>query len=78
MGGLFDAALFFTEGTGLWLRKRWAEWMTVILTSTLVPVEIYEIWRHPTWIKVLVLAINVGIVIYLIYLIKAEKKSHAT
>jgi uncharacterized membrane protein (DUF2068 family) len=78
MGGLFYAALFFTEGTGLWLRKRWAEWMTVILTSTLVPVEIYEIWRHPTWIKVLVLSINVGIVIYLIYLIKAEKKSHAT
>jgi uncharacterized membrane protein (DUF2068 family) len=73
MGGLFYAALFFTEGTGLWLRKRWAEWMTVILTSTLVPVEIYEIWRHPTWIKVLILAINVAIIVYLIYLIRRER-----
>jgi uncharacterized membrane protein (DUF2068 family) len=73
MGGLFYAALFLTEGTGLWMRKRWAEWMTVILTSTLVPVEIYEIWRHPTAVKVLVLLINIGIVIYLILQIRRER-----
>lgn len=73
MGGLFYAALFLTEGTGLWMRKRWAEWMTTILTSTLVPVEIYEIWRHPTAVKVLILLINVGIVIYLIRQIRRER-----
>jgi uncharacterized membrane protein (DUF2068 family) len=66
LGSLLYAGLFFVEGTGLWLRKRWAEWFTVIMTATLVPVEIYEIVRHPTLTKFAVLAINVAIVCYLI------------
>ena len=61
------AGLFLAEGTGLWLRKRWGEWLTVIITSSLVPVEIYEIHRHPTWVKIAVLLVNVAIVVYLIY-----------
>jgi uncharacterized membrane protein (DUF2068 family) len=66
------AGLFLAEGTGLWLEKRWGEWLTVIITSTLVPVEIYEIYRHPSAVKVSVLAINVGIVGYLIWRIRAR------
>ncbi|HEY3973773.1 MAG TPA: DUF2127 domain-containing protein [Candidatus Sulfotelmatobacter sp.] len=66
LGGLLYAALFLTEGTGLWLQKRWGEWLTVIITGSLVPVEIYEIYRHPSAVKVAVLVINVGIVFYLI------------
>ncbi len=67
LGSFLYAALFLAEGTGLWLRKRWGEWLTVIITSSLVPVEIYEIHRHPSYVKVAVLALNVAIVIYLIY-----------
>ena len=67
VGSFIYAALFMTEGLGLWMRKRWAEWLTVIITSSLVPIEIYEIHRHPSWAKVLVLAFNVAIVGYLIY-----------
>jgi uncharacterized membrane protein (DUF2068 family) len=74
LGGLLYAALFFIEGTGLWLRKRWGEWLTVIITSTLVPFEIYEIYRHLTWIRVGALAINVAIVIYLIYRIRIDSE----
>lgn len=59
------AALFLTEGIGLWLLKRWAEWLTVVITSSLVPLEVYEIYRHPTTIKVIVLVINVAVVAYL-------------
>lgn len=70
LGSLIYAGLFLAEGTGLWLRKRWGEWLTVIITSTLVPVEIYEIYRHPTAVRVAVLVINVGIVAYLIYRIR--------
>jgi uncharacterized membrane protein (DUF2068 family) len=66
-GSFLYAGLFLVEGTGLWLRKRWGEWLTVIITSSLVPVEIYEIYRHSSWVKVVVLALNVAIVIYLIY-----------
>jgi uncharacterized membrane protein (DUF2068 family) len=66
VGSFFYAALFLVEGTGLWLQKRWGEWLTVIITSSLVPVELYEIYRHPTALKFAVLAVNAGIVAYLI------------
>jgi len=67
LGSFLYAGLFLTEGTGLWLRKRWGEWLTVIITSSLVPVELYEIYRHASYTKLVVLAVNVAIVIYLIY-----------
>jgi uncharacterized membrane protein (DUF2068 family) len=64
------AGLFLTEGIGLWLMKRWAEWFTIIITSSLVPVEIYELYRHPTASKVLVLIVNIAVVVYLVYRIR--------
>jgi uncharacterized membrane protein (DUF2068 family) len=67
LGSFLYGGLFLAEGTGLWLRKRWGEWLTVIVTSSLVPVEIYEIYRHFSYVKVDVLVINVAIVMYLIY-----------
>jgi uncharacterized membrane protein (DUF2068 family) len=67
VGSFIYAALFLSEGTGLWLRKRWGEWLTVIITGSLVPIEIYEIYRHPSWPKVVVFALNAAIVVYLIY-----------
>jgi uncharacterized membrane protein (DUF2068 family) len=69
------AALFLTEGVGLWLMKRWAEWFTIAITSSLVPVEVYEIYRHPTAIKTLVLAINIAVVGYLLIRIKKEAQA---
>jgi len=73
VGSFIYAGLFLTEGVGLWLLKRWAEWLTTIITSSLVPVEIYEIHRHPTPVKLTVLAINLAIVGYLIYRIRSER-----
>src|SRR5277367_1092337 len=67
IGSFIYAALFLTEGIGLWMLKRWAEWLTVIITSTGLPVEVYEIFRHPSAGKVLVFILNIGIVAYLIY-----------
>jgi uncharacterized membrane protein (DUF2068 family) len=78
LGSFIYAGLFLTEGTGLWLRKRWAEWFTVIITSSLVPVELYEIQRHPTAVKVAVLALNVGIVGYLVFRIRFHSRERAT
>ena len=69
------AGLFLAEGTGLWLQKRWGEWLTVIITSSLLPVEIYEIYWHPSAVKVAVLALNLGIVVYLIYRIRGAGKN---
>src|SRR5579864_831277 len=72
LGSFLYAALFLAEGTGLWLEKRWGEWLTVIITSSLVPVEIYEIYRHPSAVKAAVLVINLAIVAYLVYRIRGK------
>jgi uncharacterized membrane protein (DUF2068 family) len=75
LGSFLYAGLFLTEGTGLWLRKRWGEWLTVIITSSLVPLEAYEIHRHPSYVKLAVLVVNVAIVAYLIYHIRSQGSS---
>ena len=72
IGSFIYAGLFLTEGIGLWLVKRWAEWFSVIITSSLLPLEIYEIHRHPSPIKILVLILNIAVVGYLIYCIRQE------
>lgn len=59
------AALFLTEGIGLWRRKLWAEWFTVIATGSLIPIELYEVAKAFSWLKLGVLAVNVLIVAYL-------------
>jgi uncharacterized membrane protein (DUF2068 family) len=72
VGSLIYAALFLTEGIGLWLLKRWAEWMTIIITSSLLPVEVWELFRHPNVAKVLVLVINLVLVGYLVWQVRQE------
>jgi uncharacterized membrane protein (DUF2068 family) len=70
----FYAALFATEGTGLYLRKRWAEYFVVIVTASLLPLEGYEIWVKITWAKVLLTAGNLIILGYLIHVIRRNRK----
>lgn len=72
-GTFVYAAMFLTEGIGLLMRKRWAEYMTVITTAGLIPLEIYEMTKHFTMVKVGVLVVNVAIVIYLIWRIRATR-----
>jgi uncharacterized membrane protein (DUF2068 family) len=55
------------EGYGLWLRRRWAEYLTVVATSLLFIPEIYEIASRPTVLKVGALILNAVIVAYLIW-----------
>ncbi len=73
-GTFFYAGLFLTEGVGLLLRKRWAEYFTVIVTASFIPLEIYELIRHFNALKILVVVINVAIIIYLILRLKAHKE----
>jgi uncharacterized membrane protein (DUF2068 family) len=61
------AALEATEGIGLAMRRRWAEYLTVIATGILIPYEAYEVVRHPTLFKVGALALNLAVVGYLSY-----------
>ena len=66
VGTFIYAGLLLTEGVGLLLRKRWAEYFTIITTSGLIPLELYELARHVSLAKIAVLTVNVAIVIYLI------------
>ena len=65
VGTFIYAGLLLTEGTGLLLRKRWAEYFTIVTTAGLIPLEVYELLRHFSAAKVGVLLINVAIVVYL-------------
>jgi len=58
--------LFATEAVGLSMRVGWARWLTIVATSCLVPLEVYELWRHPTFVRVGILLVNVAVVVYLI------------
>ncbi len=68
------AALFLTEGTGLLFRKRWAEWLTIVATSSLMPFEVYELVKQFTAVRLLALLVNAAVVLYLIYLVRQKEK----
>lgn len=73
--GLFlYAILYFVEGIGLYFEKPWAEWLIVISSSLLLPLEIYELFHHPHLLKVLVLVTNLAIIAYLVWRIKREER----
>jgi len=65
--GILYAALEATEGVGLALRRRWAEYLTVIATGVLIPYEAYEVVLHATLFKVGALLLNLAVVGYLAY-----------
>jgi uncharacterized membrane protein (DUF2068 family) len=59
------AALFLTEGVGLAFRQRWAEYLTLVATGLLIPVELYELCKQITWMKIALLLINVCVFVFL-------------
>jgi uncharacterized membrane protein (DUF2068 family) len=61
------AVVFTIEGIGLWLGKRWAEWLTAIVTGSLIPLEIWEMAYRPGLGKAAVIVVNAAIVWYLLY-----------
>jgi uncharacterized membrane protein (DUF2068 family) len=62
--------LELVEGTGLWLDQLWAEYLTVIATSLLLPFELYELVHRPSVWKAAGIVVNLGIVAYLAYLLR--------
>ncbi|MBS1840179.1 MAG: DUF2127 domain-containing protein [Acidobacteria bacterium] len=67
VGTFIYSSLFFTEGIGLALHKRWAEFLTIISTAGLIPLEVYVLYNHPTPLRAILLLVNIGVVVYLIY-----------
>lgn len=63
----FYAGLRTTEGIGLVLEKVWAEYLTVFVTMAFLPWELYEIARHPDWVRVCLLVANLIVLAYLVW-----------
>ena len=61
------ALLRFAEAYGLWRGHGWGQWIAAVSGAIYVPVEIYELTRSITWIKVSALLLNVAVVIYMCY-----------
>jgi uncharacterized membrane protein (DUF2068 family) len=64
------AALDALEGTGLVLEQAWAEFVTLILTASLLPLELWELLRKMTWMKLGLIAINLAVVVYLVFYVR--------
>jgi len=67
VASLVYAGMFAVEGVGLLSRRTWAEWLTVGVTGSFIPLEVYELWRHPGPAKAAALALNLAIVVYLVW-----------
>ena len=72
VGTFIYSGLLLTEGIGLLLRKRWAEYFTIITTAGLIPLEIYELVHHLTPAKIVILAVNAAIVVYLMVRVRRQ------
>lgn len=74
VGTFLYAALFSIEGTGLWLQKRWAEYFTIAITLSFIPLEIFEIVRHASVGKVVTLILNVAALVYLVVRVVVRRR----
>jgi uncharacterized membrane protein (DUF2068 family) len=69
---LFYAAVLFTEGIGVYLQKRWAEYFMVFATGALIPLELRHIYYRPSVAAVTILLINCFIVWFLYRVLRRE------
>ena len=68
------AALFVTEGIGLWLQRPWAEYLTIIAGSSLLPFEVYAAVHRTTLLRVAVLVTNIVIIVYLLWRVRTHPR----
>ena len=67
IGVLAYGVLELVEAVGLWLMRRWGEYVAVVGTSVFIPLEVYETVEGATWLRVLALIVNVFAVVYLLW-----------
>lgn len=68
--------LRFIEAYGLWRCRTWAEWVAAVSGTLLLPLEVRELFRRVTLLRCGVLIVNVAVVLYMIYLILANRRQH--
>ena len=69
---LFYAAVLFTEGIGVYMQQRWAEWLMIFATGALIPLEAWHIWHRPSLAAVVILIVNCFIVWFLYFVLRRK------
>jgi uncharacterized membrane protein (DUF2068 family) len=69
------SALRFTEAYGLWRCRTWAEWVAAVSGTLLLPLEIRELFQRVTLLRCGLLIGNVAIVVYMVYVILANRRA---
>ena len=73
LGSFVYAGLLLTEGIGLFLQKRWAKYFSVIITASFIPLEVWELMKKFSPAKIVVIAVNMAIVVYLVVKLRREQ-----
>ncbi|HLY40922.1 MAG TPA: DUF2127 domain-containing protein [Terracidiphilus sp.] len=68
------AGLSLAEGIGLYLEKAWGEFLTLFITASFLPWEVFEVFRRVTWVRVALLIVNTLVFLYLIKLVAVRRK----
>jgi len=78
LGALLYATVFVVEGIGLWRGKKWAEYLTIGVTASLLPVEVMALVNRITLVRIATLVINTLVIVYLLWELRARsRKEHA-
>ena len=73
LGVIAYAIVILVEGIGLWRCRRWAEYLTIVVTASFLPVEMFAIWHRLTTIRVLVFVFNVLVIAFLVWQLRATR-----
>lgn len=74
-GAFLYAAIGIVEAVGLYFEKAWAEFLTVAITASFLPIEIREVIVKAGWWKIGLLIANLLVLVYLLYLL-GERAAH--
>jgi uncharacterized membrane protein (DUF2068 family) len=75
VGAWLYAGLFLVEGVGLWRKRRWAEYLTIAATASLIPLEIYELFKEVSVARVSALVLNAAVIVYLAVRVRRRRHS---
>ncbi|MFL5619886.1 MAG: DUF2127 domain-containing protein [Gemmatimonadaceae bacterium] len=73
-GAFAYASVFLAEGIGLWQGKKWAEYLTIGVTASLLPFEIAAVYNRLTLVRIGTLVINTLVIVYLVWELRARRR----
>jgi len=68
------AGISLAEAVGLYLEKMWAEYLTLAITASFLPWEVFEVFRRLTWVRVGLLVVNALVFLYLLKLVAGRRR----